>query len=152
MFSAYPFSTKSPDKFNAPKIDKTCLKWYTAPRIAIMCPKNRKKRAPIDKMPQVWSLVKFLKVRFGRDFAVKDWSTFWARSLGKIWKLKIGQESKGEFWPTCDMTFGESRQPLGLLCLWQCFVICLHKNLSNLIVVWKVLLKPTLEQSNQILA
>ena len=75
--SAYPFSTKGRDKFNAPKIDKTCLKWYTAPRIAIMCPKNRrKKRAPIDKMPQVWS--------------------FWRWSLVEILRLKIGQHFEPE--------------------------------------------------------
>ena len=34
----------------------------------------------------------------------QNWSTFWARSLIKFRKLKFGRDSDPEFWPTCGMT------------------------------------------------
>ena len=64
-----------------------------------------------------WDLIKILRLKFVRDFVAEDWSTFWAINLVKIWKLKFGQDSEARL-VTC--YFGESTQPLGPLCLWQC--------------------------------
>ena len=92
-----------------------------------------------------WYLVKILKLKFGRDFGTKDWSLFWARSLVNIWKLKFNRDLKLNFdqlvtWHK-NSHFGESRQPLGLLCLWHnsisriCFwswrVFSLHMDCSE---------------------
>ena len=72
-----------------------------------------------------WDLVKILRLKFVRDFVAEDWSTFWAINLVKIWKLKFGQDSSSRMctnlWHDLkSSSFGESRQPLGPLCLWQC--------------------------------
>ena len=81
-----------------------------------------------------WSYnsVQLLKLKFGQDFEADVWSRFWSLFVVNTLRLRIGQAFEAEvilrFWSWIlvfvvwikNSYFGESIQPLGLLCLWQC--------------------------------
>ena len=67
-----------------------------------------------------WSLVKILKYIFGQDWGWVSVS-YWSWSLVEILKQNFDQLLD---WPKSSY-FGESTQPLGLLWLWQSFLVIL---------------------------
>ena len=66
-----------------------------------------------------WTLVGILKLEFVRDFETEVWSRLWSWSFLYILRPNSDQLV---MW-SVTLVFGESTQPLGLLCLWQCLFL-----------------------------
>ena len=68
---------------------------------------------------------RYLKLNIEQDFEEKKFGQ--DCSLVKILRLKFGRDSEAQFVSTCDMTlvshFVESTLPFGPLCLWRCFIL-----------------------------
>ena len=60
-----------------------------------------------------WSLFEILRLKFGQDIGAEVSFIFWGQILINLWcDLK-----------SVTLVFGESTQPLGLQCLWQCLFL-----------------------------